>query len=45
MKKILLIMWLLLVVQSAVGNPPDLMLLQSYEKQDITGWVMSENLN
>lgn len=45
MKKILLIMWLLLVVQSAVGNPPDLMLLQSYEKQDITGWVMSEKLD
>ena len=34
-----------LISLSAVGNPPDLMLLQTYQKQDITGWLMSEKLD
>ncbi|MDG2947668.1 DNA ligase [Bisgaard Taxon 10/6] len=45
MKKIFVTLLLLFSAQSAVGNPPDLMLLQSYDKQDVSGWVMSEKLD
>ncbi|PVX32734.1 DNA ligase-1 [Pasteurella langaaensis DSM 22999] len=41
----ILFLFNLLCLQSAVGNPPDLMLLQHYEKQDVTGWVISEKLD
>lgn len=41
----ILFLFITLFYQGAVANPPDLMLLQSYEKQDVTGWVISEKLD
>ncbi|MDD7545977.1 DNA ligase [Actinobacillus porcinus] len=32
-------------IKSAVGTAPDFMLLQTYDKQNINGWVMSEKLD
>lgn len=45
LKRVCIRFLLLFIIQSAVGNPPDLMLLQSYDKQNISGWVMSEKLD
>lgn len=45
MKKILTSLLMLFAVQRTVGNTPDLMLLQNYDKQDVRGWVMSEKLD
>ncbi|OOF70204.1 DNA ligase [Rodentibacter caecimuris] len=34
-----------LITQMAVANTPELMLLNTYDKQNIAGWVMSEKLD
>ena len=44
-KKILLQITLLFLPLAAYSKLPDLMLLQEYKNQDISGWVMSEKLD
>lgn len=50
MGKKILRAWLLLIAAPLIPTPalataPQLMLLETYQRQNLQGWVMSENLN
>ncbi|MCK3658634.1 ATP-dependent DNA ligase [Pasteurellaceae bacterium Pebbles2] len=38
-------LFLLIIIKSAVADLPELMLLSTYQNQDVKGWVMSEKLD